>query len=76
MLFGLVDLEARGIVFSMITLGLGELVASPSFILRGFFGGEEAIVTNRTKRGHSWAEVRPADRDLLHDRGLVSGRDR
>ena len=33
----------------MISLGLGELVSSSSFILRSFFGGEEGITTNRTK---------------------------
>jgi branched-chain amino acid transport system permease protein len=33
----------------MISLGLAELVASSANILRGFFGGEEGITTNRTK---------------------------
>jgi branched-chain amino acid transport system permease protein len=33
----------------MISLGIGELVSSSSFILRSFFGGEEGITTNRTK---------------------------
>jgi branched-chain amino acid transport system permease protein len=33
----------------MISLGLAELVASSSLILRGFFGGEEGITTNRTR---------------------------
>ena len=47
-LFGLVVSRRGGLVFSMITLGIGELVASSSFILRSFFGGEEGIVTNRT----------------------------
>jgi branched-chain amino acid transport system permease protein len=48
-LFGLVSTKRAGIVFSMISLGLGELVSSSSFILRSFFGGEEGIATNRTK---------------------------
>jgi branched-chain amino acid transport system permease protein len=48
-LFGLVSIRRAGIVFSMISLGLGELVSSSSFILRSFFGGEEGIATNRTK---------------------------
>ena len=48
-LFGLVSTKRAGIVFSMISLGLGELVSSSSFILRTFFGGEEGIATNRTK---------------------------
>ena len=33
----------------MISLGIGELVSSSSFILRTFFGGEEGITTNRAK---------------------------
>ena len=47
-LFGLVSTKRAGIVFSMISLGIGELVASSSFILRTFFGGEEGITTNRS----------------------------
>ncbi len=48
-LFGLISTKRAGIVFSMISLGLGELVSSSSFILRTFFGGEEGITTNRSK---------------------------
>ena len=48
-LFGLVSTRRAGLVFSMITLGIGELVSSSSFILRSFFGGEEGITTNRAK---------------------------
>jgi branched-chain amino acid transport system permease protein len=48
-LFGVVSVKRAGIVFAMISLGIGELVSSSSFILRGFFGGEEGITTNRTK---------------------------
>jgi branched-chain amino acid transport system permease protein len=48
-LFGLVSTRRAGIVFSMISLGIGELVSSSSFILRSFFGGEEGITTNRAK---------------------------
>jgi branched-chain amino acid transport system permease protein len=48
-LFGLVSVKRAGLVFSMISLGLGELVSSSSYILRSFFGGEEGITTNRTK---------------------------
>jgi branched-chain amino acid transport system permease protein len=47
--FGILSTRRAGLVFSMISLGLGELVASSSFILRTFFGGEEGITTNRTK---------------------------
>jgi branched-chain amino acid transport system permease protein len=48
-LFGLVSVKRAGIVFAMISLGIGELASSSSFILRSFFGGEEGITTNRTK---------------------------
>ncbi len=48
-MFGLVSTKRAGIVFSMISLGIGELVSSSSFILRTFFGGEEGITTNRAK---------------------------
>jgi branched-chain amino acid transport system permease protein len=47
-LFGLVSTKKAGIVFSMISLGIGELVSSSSFILRTFFGGEEGITSNRS----------------------------
>jgi branched-chain amino acid transport system permease protein len=36
-------------VFAMISLGVGELVASSALILRSFFGGEAGVSTNRTK---------------------------
>jgi branched-chain amino acid transport system permease protein len=49
LLFGAVSTRKAGIVFSMISLGIGELVSSSSFLLRGFFGGEEGIATNRTR---------------------------
>ncbi|MDE2579448.1 MAG: branched-chain amino acid ABC transporter permease [Hyphomicrobiales bacterium] len=48
-LFGLISTRRAGTVFSMISLGIGELVASSALILRSFFGGEEGIPTNRTK---------------------------
>src|SRR5271157_2954540 len=48
-LFGLVSTRRAGLVFSMISLGIGELVSSSSFILRTFFGGEEGITTNRAR---------------------------
>ncbi|MFN5713575.1 MAG: branched-chain amino acid ABC transporter permease, partial [Bradyrhizobium sp.] len=37
-----------GTVFAMISLGIGELVASSSLILRSVFGGESGITTDRT----------------------------
>jgi branched-chain amino acid transport system permease protein len=48
-IFGSVSTRRGGTAFAMISLGLGELVSSSSLILRGFFGGEEGINTNRTK---------------------------
>lgn len=48
-IFGSVTTRRGGTVFAMISLGLGELVASSSLILRSFFGGEEGVSTNRTK---------------------------
>ena len=48
-LFGSISTRRSGTAFAMISLGLAELVASSSLILRGFFGGEEGITTNRTK---------------------------
>jgi branched-chain amino acid transport system permease protein len=47
-LFGWVSTKRAGTVFAMISLGVGELVAACSLILRGFFGGEGGISTNRT----------------------------
>ncbi|MCW5749893.1 MAG: branched-chain amino acid ABC transporter permease [Alphaproteobacteria bacterium] len=48
-IFGWVSTTRAGTAFAMISLGLGELVAACSLILRGFFGGEEGITTNRTR---------------------------
>ena len=76
-LFGLVVSRRGGLVFSMITLGIGELVSSSSFILRSFFGGEEGIVTNRTGAAAFFGlQVRHPDTDLLSHRRLVFHRDR
>lgn len=52
MIFGAVATRRAGTVFAMITLGIGELVSSSALILRGFFGGEEGVTTNRTKLFH------------------------
>ncbi len=37
-----------GTVFAMITLGIGELIASSSIIVVAFFGGEEGVSSDRT----------------------------
>jgi branched-chain amino acid transport system permease protein len=48
-IFGSVSTRRAGTTFSMISLGLGELVASSALILRTFFGGEEGVTTNRAR---------------------------
>ena len=53
-IFGAVSTRRAGTAFAMISLGLGELIASLSLILRGFFGGEEGINANRTKMMTLW----------------------
>ncbi|MCW5659406.1 MAG: branched-chain amino acid ABC transporter permease [Burkholderiaceae bacterium] len=49
LIFGWVSTKRAGTAFAMISLGIGELVAACSLILRGFFGGEGGISTSRTK---------------------------
>ena len=46
-LFGYVTTKKAGTPFAMITLGIGELVASMALMFPGFFGGEGGITTNR-----------------------------
>jgi branched-chain amino acid transport system permease protein len=53
-IFGSVSTRRAGTAFAMISLGLGELIASLSLILRGFFGGEEGVTANRTKTLILW----------------------
>jgi branched-chain amino acid transport system permease protein len=48
-IFGAVSTRRAGTVFSMISLGLGELVAAFALVLHSFFGGEEGIAANRVK---------------------------
>jgi branched-chain amino acid transport system permease protein len=45
---GWVMTRRSGTVFAMISLGVGELVASSSLILRSVFGGEAGVTTDRT----------------------------
>lgn len=47
-LFGWASTRRAGTAFAMISLGIGELVAACSLILKGFFGGEGGISTSRT----------------------------
>jgi branched-chain amino acid transport system permease protein len=46
-LFGVVTTKKSGTTFAMITLGIGELVASMALMFPGFFGGEGGVTTNR-----------------------------
>lgn len=48
LIFGWVSTKRAGTAFAMISLGVGELVAACSLILKGFFGGEGGISTSRT----------------------------
>ena len=51
-IIGWVVTKRAGTVFAMISLGIGELVASSSLILRSVFGGESGITTDRTALPH------------------------
>ena len=48
-LFGSVTTRRSGTIFALISLGVGELVYAATFMLPGFFGGEEGITANRTR---------------------------
>ena len=50
--FGWVVTKRAGTAFAMISLGIGELVASSSLILRSVFGGESGVTTDRTALPH------------------------
>jgi len=45
--FGYVTTKRSGTTFAMITLGIGELVATCALMFKEFFGGEGGITTNR-----------------------------
>ena len=47
MLFGAVTTRRAGVVFALISLGVGELVFAASRMLQGLSGGEEGITANR-----------------------------
>lgn len=50
-IFGAVSTRRAGVVFAMITLGLGALVHSSSLMFTDFFGGEAGLFGNRTDIG-------------------------
>jgi branched-chain amino acid transport system permease protein len=55
-LLGFVTTKKSGTTFAMITMGIGELVASMALMLPDFFGGEGGITTNRVY-GHPFMGV-------------------
>ena len=50
--FGAVSTRRAGVVFALISLGIGELVFAAMRILQGFSGGEEGITANRSLGPH------------------------
>ena len=62
-----------GTTFAMISLGIGEMVAACSLMFPAFFGGEAGISGNRSSGGAvPRHHVRPADPDVLPDRGVAA----
>jgi branched-chain amino acid transport system permease protein len=55
-LLGWITTKKSGTTFAMITLGIGELVASASLMFTGFFGGEAGVTTDRTL-GHPYLGI-------------------
>ncbi|WP_290647823.1 branched-chain amino acid ABC transporter permease [Aquisalimonas sp.] len=47
-IFGSVSTRRAGVVFAMISLGIGEMVHASAHIFTGFFGGEAGLFGNRT----------------------------
>jgi branched-chain amino acid transport system permease protein len=47
MLFGAMATKQRATAFAMITLGIGELMATAALMFHHFFGGEGGVTTNR-----------------------------
>lgn len=48
LIFGSVSTRRAGVVFAMISLGIGEMVSASSLMFTGFFGGEAGLFGNRT----------------------------
>ncbi len=51
-LFGSATTRRGGTIFALISLGVGELVYAATFMLPGYFGGEEGITASRTRGPH------------------------
>ncbi|TMH13576.1 MAG: branched-chain amino acid ABC transporter permease, partial [Betaproteobacteria bacterium] len=52
MLFGSLTTRRAGVVFALISLGVGELVFAASRMLRSLSGGEEGLTANRAAGPH------------------------
>ena len=65
-LFGSFSTRRAGTVFSMISLGVAELMAASSSIFDRFFGGEEGITTNRSKAPLLFALEFTRDRQVYY----------
>ncbi|HEV2978403.1 MAG TPA: branched-chain amino acid ABC transporter permease [Casimicrobiaceae bacterium] len=52
MLFGALTTRRAGVVFALISLGVGELVLATVRLAQGFSGGEEGITANRSVGPH------------------------
>ncbi|MGE5064033.1 MAG: branched-chain amino acid ABC transporter permease [Myxococcales bacterium] len=50
--FGSATTRRGGTIFALISLGVGELVYAATFLLPGYFGGEEGITASRTRGPH------------------------
>ena len=50
--FGAVTTRRAGVVFALISLGIGELVFAASRMLQGWSGGEEGLTANRAAGPH------------------------
>jgi len=48
-LLGALTTRKAGTIFALISLGVGELVYAATFMLPGWFGGEEGITASRTR---------------------------
>jgi len=52
LLFGSLTTRRAGVVFALISLGIGELVFAASRMLQGWSGGEEGLTANRAAGPH------------------------
>ena len=49
LVFGALTTRRAGTIFALISLGVGELVYAATFMMPGYFGGEEGITASRTQ---------------------------